>query len=67
MTCLSTVSDALQTSQLSHIVLDVSYKDTKKRNLLDIPETRDEVFKAVLGHSKVLQRIREGKTQVVLL
>ena len=67
MTCLSTVSDALQTSQLSHIILDVSYKDTKKRNLLDIPETRDEVFKVVLGHSKVLQRIREGKTQVVLL
>lgn len=64
---LLNVSDALQTSQLSHVILDLSFRDAKKRNLLEIPETRDEVFKTVLGHPKVLQRIREGKTQVVLL
>lgn len=60
-------ADALSTAQLTHIILDVSHRDTKKRSLLDIPETRDEVFKTVLGCPKVLQSIRQGKIQVVLL
>ncbi|KAJ6623416.1 U3-containing 90S pre-ribosomal complex subunit-domain containing protein [Mycena sp. CBHHK59/15] len=59
-------TDALTVSALSHIILDVSFRDAKKRNMLDIPETRDEVFKTVLGAPKVLQAIREGKIQVVL-
>jgi len=41
--------DALSISQLTHIILDVSHVDAKKRNLLSLPETRDEVFKMVLG------------------
>ncbi|KAJ6546469.1 U3-containing 90S pre-ribosomal complex subunit-domain containing protein [Mycena vulgaris] len=59
-------TDALTVSALSHIILDVSFRDTKKRNMLEIPETRDEVFKTVLGAPKVLQAIKEGKIQVVL-
>ncbi len=34
--------------------------------MLDIPETRDEVFKTVLKNEAVLQGIKEGKIQVVL-
>ncbi|KAG1754254.1 U3-containing 90S pre-ribosomal complex subunit-domain containing protein [Suillus lakei] len=61
-----TFSDALSVSQLTHIILDLSYRDTKKRSLLDIPETRDEVFRTVLGAPKVLKGIQEGKIQLVL-
>ncbi|KAG1778542.1 U3-containing 90S pre-ribosomal complex subunit-domain containing protein [Suillus placidus] len=59
-------TDALSVSQLTHIILDLSYRDSKKRNLLDIPETRDEVFRTVLGAPKVLKGIQEGKIQLVL-
>jgi len=59
-------TDALTVSALSHIMLDVTFRDAKKRSLLDIPETRDEVFKTVLGVPRVLQGIKEGKIQVVL-
>lgn len=58
--------NALATSQVTHIVLDITYRDAKKRSLLDIPETRDQVFKQVLGEPKVLKAIKEGKVQVVL-
>jgi len=47
-------------------MLDVTYRDGKQRSLLDIPETRDEVFKTVLGGPAVLQAIKSGKIQVVL-
>ena len=63
----SVATDALSTAQLTHIILDISHQDAKKRNLLDIPETRDEVFKTVLGCPKVVQGIKAGKVQVVLL
>lgn len=59
-------TDALSVSQLTHIILDLSYRDTKKRSLLDIPETRDEVFRTVLGAPMVLKGIQEGKIQLVL-
>jgi len=58
---------ALLTSALTHIILDVSYRDAKQRCVLDIPETRDEVFKTVLGAPKVLQGLRQGQIQLVLL
>ncbi|KAG1841356.1 U3-containing 90S pre-ribosomal complex subunit-domain containing protein [Suillus tomentosus] len=58
-------TDALLVSQLTHIILDISYRDTKKRNLLDIPETRDEVFRTVLGAPNVLKGIQGGKIQLV--
>ena len=47
-------------------MLDVTFQDAKKRSLLDIPETRDEVFKTVLGGEKMREAIKEGKVQVVL-
>ena len=47
-------------------MLDITYRDAKKRNLLDMPETRDEVFKTIFGAPGVLQAIRAGKVQVVL-
>ncbi|THH14716.1 hypothetical protein EW146_g5649 [Bondarzewia mesenterica] len=59
-------TDALSVSALTHIMLDVSYRDTKKRSLLDIPETRDEVFKTVLGAPQVVSAIQAGKIQIVL-
>jgi len=59
-------TDALSVSQLTHIILDISFRDAKNRNLLDIPEIRDEVFKTVLGAPKVLEGIRQGKIHVVL-
>ncbi|KAG6920002.1 hypothetical protein DXG01_013351 [Tephrocybe rancida] len=59
-------TDGLTVSALSHIILDVSYQDSKKRTLLDIPETREEVFKTVLGGPKVMHAIKEGSIQVIL-
>jgi protein CMS1 len=47
-------------------MLDVTFRDSKKRSLLDIPEIRDEVFKTVLGCPKVAEVIRAGKVKVVL-
>ena len=61
------VTDALSTSALTHIILDVSYRDVKKRNLLDIQETRDEVFRTVLGAPKVFNGLKQGTIQLVLL
>jgi len=58
--------DALNVSALSHIILDITFKDTTTRNLLDIPETRDEVFGTILNHVRILNGIKEGKIQVVL-
>jgi protein CMS1 len=60
-------AEALATSALTHIILDVSHQDAKKRSVLDIPETRDEVFRTVIGAPKVLQGIMQGKIQLVLL
>ncbi|KAF7978109.1 hypothetical protein HWV62_1522 [Athelia sp. TMB] len=59
-------TDALSLPALTHIMLDVTFQDAKKRSLLDIPETRDEVFKTVLGGEKMREAIKEGKVQVVL-
>jgi protein CMS1 len=58
--------DPLNVSAVSHIILDITHKDTKQRTLLEIPETRGETFETVLGNSKILKGIREGKIQVVL-
>jgi len=58
--------DALSTSALTHIILDITFRDSKDRSLLDIPETRDEVFKSVLGSPKILDGLKQGKIQLVL-
>lgn len=59
-------TDALSVSQLTHIILDLSHRDPKNRSLLDVPETRVEVFRTVLGAPNVLKGIQEGKIQLVL-
>jgi protein CMS1 len=59
-------TDAFTLSAVTHIILDATFRDAKKRSLLDIPETRDEVFKTVLGASGMMRGIKEGKIQVVL-
>ncbi|KAK0503059.1 U3-containing 90S pre-ribosomal complex subunit-domain containing protein [Armillaria luteobubalina] len=53
-------------SALSHIILDVTFRDTKRRSLLDIPETRDECMRTVLGCPQVVKQMKAGKIQVVL-
>ena len=59
-------TDALSISALTHIVLDISHKDAKNFNVLQIPQTRDEVFKTVLGAPEIERGIRAGKIQLVL-
>ncbi|KAI0670591.1 U3-containing 90S pre-ribosomal complex subunit-domain containing protein [Trametes maxima] len=59
-------TDALATTALTHIILDVSFRDAKTRTLMDIPETRSEVFRTVLGAPKVLNGLRQGTIQLVL-
>ncbi|KAF6764856.1 U3-containing 90S pre-ribosomal complex subunit-domain containing protein [Ephemerocybe angulata] len=56
---LLTETGSLAVSALTHIILD-------NRNVLEIPETRDEVFKTVLGAPTVMKGIKEGKIQVIL-
>jgi protein CMS1 len=58
--------DALSVSALSHIILDVSYQDSKKRSLLDMTETRDDVFKVFFSAPRLMEVIQKGKVQVVL-
>ncbi|KDN49316.1 hypothetical protein RSAG8_02018, partial [Rhizoctonia solani AG-8 WAC10335] len=58
--------DALSVKALSHIVLDLTYIDSKQRSLLDIPETRVDTLRGVLGHSRIRERLLNGKTQLVL-
>ncbi|PAV23226.1 hypothetical protein PNOK_0029400 [Pyrrhoderma noxium] len=58
-------SDALSVSALTHIIFDATYRDVKKRSLFDITETRDEVFRLVLGADSVRKAIKQGKVQLV--
>ena len=47
-------------------MLDVSYRDAKNRCLFDISETRDEIFKTVLGAPLVIEGLKAGKIHIVL-
>jgi protein CMS1 len=47
-------------------MLDMSHRDAKNRCLFDIPETRDEVFKMVLGAPLVIEHLKAGKMHIVL-
>jgi len=62
--------DALLLNALTHIILDVSFIDTKQRSMMDIPETRDELFKGVLGNERIKKALglggEEGKVKLVL-
>ncbi|KPV75847.1 uncharacterized protein RHOBADRAFT_52866 [Rhodotorula graminis WP1] len=58
-------SDALHLTHLSHLILDVSHLDSKKRSLVDLPEARADLFKLV-GTKAVMDRLREGKMKLVV-
>jgi len=53
-------------SELSHIILDVTHRDAKKRCIFDIPEVANEVFRSVLAAPEVLKGVKEGRIQLVL-
>lgn len=59
-------SDSIGLSALTHIVIDLSYRDAKRRCVLDIPETRDEVFGKILSYRGIVQGIKAGRVQIVL-
>lgn len=57
-------SDALHLDNFSHLIIDLS-KDVKKRNLLDIPESRTALFK-LLASPNVNNKLKEGKLKLVM-
>ncbi|KAK9894182.1 hypothetical protein P389DRAFT_104275 [Cystobasidium minutum MCA 4210] len=57
-------ADALHLDNLSYLVIDLK-KDVKKRNLLDIPESRIALFK-LLASPNVNNRLKEGKLKLVM-
>lgn len=59
-------TDALVVKALSHIVLDVTFMDSKKRSMLDTRETKDEIFKMFFTNARILERLRNGKCSLVL-
>ncbi|GAA5830231.1 hypothetical protein JCM3766R1_002833 [Sporobolomyces carnicolor] len=58
-------TDSLKLTHLSHLILDTTHLDAKKRSLMDLPDARGDLFK-LLGCTKVMERLREGKMKVVL-
>lgn len=57
--------EALHLTHLSHLILDVSHLDSKKRSLVDLPEARADLFK-LLGSKPIMDRLREGKMKLVV-
>ncbi|GAA5882709.1 hypothetical protein JCM1840_001382 [Sporobolomyces johnsonii] len=58
-------TDSLHLTHLSHLILDVSHLDAKKRSLLDLPDARGDLFK-LLGCKPIMERLREGKMKLVV-
>ncbi|GAA5833862.1 hypothetical protein JCM11251_005990 [Rhodosporidiobolus azoricus] len=58
-------TEALHLTHLSHLILDVSHLDAKKRTLMDMPDARGDLFR-LLGSKKIMERLREGKMKVVI-
>ncbi|GAA6029530.1 hypothetical protein JCM8097_003724 [Rhodosporidiobolus ruineniae] len=58
-------TDSLHLTHLSHLILDQSHLDAKKRSLVDLPEARVDLFK-LLGSKAVMERLREGKMKLVV-
>ncbi|KAF8520202.1 U3-containing 90S pre-ribosomal complex subunit-domain containing protein [Hysterangium stoloniferum] len=59
-------ADALSLTALTHIFVDTTYRDAKKRTMIDIPETREELFRGVLGRDNIREALNSTKTQLVL-
>lgn len=58
--------DSLSVSALSHIVIDTTFRDSKNRNIFDIPETKQELFRTVLGAPPVRKGFVNGSLTIVL-
>ncbi|GAA5900820.1 hypothetical protein JCM6882_007673 [Rhodosporidiobolus microsporus] len=58
-------TEALHLTHLSHLILDVSHLDAKKRSLVDLIEARGDLFR-LLGSKKIMERLREGKMKLVI-
>ncbi|KAG8984498.1 hypothetical protein FRB90_005298 [Tulasnella sp. 427] len=71
---LLSAEDGLKSTNLEYIVLDSTHKDAKNRTLLDIPETRKEVFASVFGHGPtgssggkaVMKLVKTGKIKLIV-
>jgi hypothetical protein len=59
------VTEAFHLTHLSHLILDVSHLDSKKRSLVDLLEARADLFK-LLGSKPIMDRLREGKMKLVV-
>ncbi|ORY41450.1 U3-containing 90S pre-ribosomal complex subunit-domain containing protein [Leucosporidium creatinivorum] len=59
-------TDSLHLTHLSHIILDATHLDAKKRSLVDMPEAREDLFKLVLGNKDIVERLKEGKCKIVI-
>lgn len=60
------VLDSLSVSALTHILIDTTFRDAKKRNIFDIPETRHELFRHVLGAPSMRKLFANGSLMLVL-
>ncbi|KAH7107448.1 U3-containing 90S pre-ribosomal complex subunit-domain containing protein [Auriculariales sp. MPI-PUGE-AT-0066] len=58
--------DCLSLDALSHIIIDFTYQDSKKRTIFDIPETRQELFKTVFANDRLKRALQSGKVKLVL-
>jgi len=58
-------TDSLGLKALSHVILDVSFIDSKMRSMFDMPETRQDLFNSLLAHPPLRARFVEGKTSLV--
>lgn len=63
---LRLATDSLHLTHLSHIILDATHLDAKKRSLVDMPEAREDLFKLVLGNKDIVERLKEGKCKIVV-
>ncbi|KAM6500820.1 U3-containing 90S pre-ribosomal complex subunit domain containing protein [Amanita muscaria] len=59
-------TDGLSISALTHIIFDATHRDAKNRNLFDIPETREDIFRSVLGVPEIMKGIKEKRIQIIL-
>ncbi|EJD52902.1 hypothetical protein AURDEDRAFT_110754 [Auricularia subglabra TFB-10046 SS5] len=59
-------NDCLSLDALSHVMIDFTHRDLKSRSVVDIPETRQELFKTVLGNERLMNAFRSGKVKLVL-
>jgi len=61
---LLTETDSLKLTALTHIILDVTFIDVKMRSMLDMLETKTDIFK-FLAHEPVRKRLVEGKASLI--